>query len=612
MSDMTRKELEVYRSQADVLQYQQRNAEVLAGDISKEANLALQELGREILHLSSTLDQVVGEDRGVSEVENDDMAQEINRLEDLNFLAETSLLKYTSELEDSRRMLDEAVSRVVELEDALKKFEDSKMYHETKTIQAQESNVVMEENNKMGNMDSPSRNSVEMDGEDDKKKIIRLVASIQNLQEVQARVELDCVDLCDQMNEINEILKGCCCKECRDKSREFLGQMEKLQKSNLSCQRSPQRNLIAANLIAANAQEHIVSLNKELTEVEKERDQLISQLELCQEEIAAEIDKHLADLQEAAERLAQSQRRERFFCEQIDGLNSEMGMMLEEVKAIREDAKANSMLTQAPPEDGSRERFLQELEQMTSVFEGELEELHLKLVKSKESWSKEHIAQIGRLSFFETVESKLSLVLNMSSGQGTTNLSGPSLPSHLPQQDSEDLKMMMEDLKAALEEMRSRDIQDDDNSVYVAHIDDLVVAYESGVFNRKSTSVDGDELRWQEHVNRVAEEELRAELLKVGLVTARLKTQQAVKENLHNYQMSEMSSQISKLQQDNQMLQETILNKEDALRGKVCSHCEDDIIEMLKENKRSLLLDLHALESLKEILMNPAFCCQRA
>ena len=31
--------------------------------------------------------------------------------------------QYTSELEDARRMLDEAVSRVVELEDALKKFE---------------------------------------------------------------------------------------------------------------------------------------------------------------------------------------------------------------------------------------------------------------------------------------------------------------------------------------------------------------------------------------------------------------------------------------------------------------------------------------------------------
>lgn len=45
-----------------------------------------------------------------------DLAGEVNRLEDLNFLAETALLKYAGELEDTRSALKAATTRVQDLE----------------------------------------------------------------------------------------------------------------------------------------------------------------------------------------------------------------------------------------------------------------------------------------------------------------------------------------------------------------------------------------------------------------------------------------------------------------------------------------------------------------
>lgn len=45
-----------------------------------------------------------------------DLAGEVNRLEDLNFLAETALLKYAGELEDTRTALKAATARVQDLE----------------------------------------------------------------------------------------------------------------------------------------------------------------------------------------------------------------------------------------------------------------------------------------------------------------------------------------------------------------------------------------------------------------------------------------------------------------------------------------------------------------
>eukprot|EP00960_Hanusia_phi_P012633 369590-Hanusia_phi.AAC.1 len=258
------------------------------------------------------------------------MAQEINRLEDLNFLAETSLLKYTSELEDARRMLDEAVARVVELEDILKKYE------------------------------------------------VR--------QDFLCILWLRCAH-CEHFEH---------CLHLKPAPHDF------------------------------NKQEHIVSLNQELTEVVSSQTRLFARqhvLGLCQEEIATEIDKHLADLQEAAVKHVSVFRWD---VSPVNGLHVEMSVLLEEVQSIREDARNNSLYTQVHGResrwslltcvqqtagDVEKTAFFYTLHAMMDAYESGLELLQSNIVRSRDFCERNKIVEVGRLSWFESIEPKLSEVL---------------------------------------------------------------------------------------------------------------------------------------------------------------------------------------------------------